>query len=93
MIKYLLPLLAPFIGYFIWLKIMEKLGRERTWKHPWHWLFLIGTLSILGMYTYFASLGAPAGSVYVPPVYKDGKIIPGHHLPAGSEVPKETKTE
>jgi MFS family permease len=82
MIKYLLPFLAPFVGYYIWLRLMRLFGRERDWKHPWHWLFLLGTLCILGMYAYFASFGAPAGSVYVPPEYKDGKIIPGHHLPA-----------
>jgi len=86
MIKYLLPFFAPFLAYFLWVKLMGYFGRERDWKHPWHWLFLIGTLCILGMYGYFASQGAPAGSIYVPPVLKDGKIIPGHHLPA--EPPK-----
>jgi len=80
-LRLILPFLIPFIGYFIWLKIMRVLGKERTWSHPWHWLFLAGTLGLLVMFAVFAQEGAPAGSIYVPPVYKDGKIIPGHHLP------------
>jgi drug/metabolite transporter (DMT)-like permease len=81
-LRYLLPFLAPFIAYFTWVWLMQKFGAERDWKHPWHWLFVAGTVCLLTALGFFAELGgAPAGSTYVPPALKDGRIVPGHHLP------------
>ena len=42
---------------------------------------ITGTVCLVAMLAWFAvSGGAPAGAVYVPPEYKDGKIVPGHYL-------------
>ncbi len=83
-LRYLLPFLAPFVAYFTWVWLMKKFGAERDWKHPWHWLFVAGTVCLLAVLGSFAIMGgAPAGSIYVPPEFKDGRIVPGHHLPPG----------
>ncbi|MGE4527193.1 MAG: DUF6111 family protein [Rhodospirillaceae bacterium] len=82
LLRYLLPFLAPFLGYFAWVWLMRRFGSEREWTHPWHVLFLAGTLCLLAVLGLFALTGgAPAGSTYVPPEYKDGHIVPGHYLP------------
>lgn len=82
-LRYLLPFLAPFAAYFIWVWLVNRFGAEREWKHPWHWLFAAGTVCLLVVLAYFAiSGGAPAGAIYVPPEWVDGKIVPGHYLPA-----------
>lgn len=82
-LRFLLPLLAPTIAYFIWVWVMKRIGAEREWKHPWHWLAVSGVVCMLAALGWFALTGgAPAGSVYVPPEWKDGKVVPGHYLPA-----------
>lgn len=81
--RFVLPFLAPFVAYFIWVALMRRFGAEREWKHPWHLLFAAGAACLVAVFAWFALTGgAPAGAVYVPPEWKDGRIVPGHYLPA-----------
>lgn len=81
-LRLLLPVLAPFLAYFAWVWLMKRLGSERHWTHPWHWLSLAAVVCLLAVLGYAAVTdGGPAGSTYVPPSYENGRIVPGHYLP------------
>jgi hypothetical protein len=47
---------------------------------PIFWLFGIGVILMLATLIYYIQFsgGGRPGQTYVPPAYKDGKIVPGH---------------
>ena len=82
-----LPLLAPFIVYFIWRatvrrrELADAEGRKMgPWEDmPWIWLISAGTalVALSLVLTAVLSGGDPFGE-YQTPRFEDGKIVPGH---------------
>ncbi|MEQ8964184.1 MAG: hypothetical protein RID91_00030 [Azospirillaceae bacterium] len=85
----LIPLIAPTVAYlaYAWVQARRRAagsGAPPGWwqEGPWLWLFAagVGLLAIvLGIWA--VQSGEPAGSVYIPPSFEDGEILPGHHEP------------
>lgn len=86
--EYVLPLLAPFVVYFGWAWIAAKraaaAGKEAPdWREgPWFWLAVVGIVLVIAGLIWTALVGGQAPGVYHPPVYKDGKVVPGYVTPA-----------
>lgn len=81
-----LPLLLPTLLYVFWLVAVRRAefaGPEPWRTLPWPWLVAAGVL-LTALLLYFVSVrvgGSPQG-VYVPPQYIDGRVVPGHVVPA-----------
>lgn len=83
----LLPLLAPFGVYFLWVWSENRKARsagteERDWREgPWYWL-IAASIVLAGIALAVTALtrGTEPG-VYHAPVYKDGEIVPGYVEP------------
>lgn len=92
MIRFILPeiflFFAPFIIYFVWLKLRGLEGRR--WDN-WGWArtswFAIAGLGLaaIGFFLFAQFSGAPAGSIYVGPRVENGVVVPGHFVPAPEE--------
>jgi Family of unknown function (DUF6111) len=81
-----LPFLLPTILYVLWLVAMRRieLAGAASWRAlPWPWLVAAG-LMLMAALLYFVSIhvGGSAQGTYVPPQYIDGRIVPGHVVPA-----------
>ena len=78
----------PFVLYFFWLGFQRrKLAEEAiaTRKH-YFWVGLTGVVLAVAGFIYFTDYsGAPPDSVYVPPIYKDGVLVPGHFAPRDTQ--------
>lgn len=83
---YLLPFLAPFIVYGLWLAFIRYKARRagsaagRGWSDaPWTWLIVAGVILVSAS---LVSLGlvrdAPPGAKYFPPRLENGVIVPAH---------------
>jgi cytochrome bd-type quinol oxidase subunit 2 len=81
-----LPLLAPFVVYFIWWwtkrrrELAEARGREvAPWEDlPWVWLISAGAgLAALALIGTALTSGGDPFAEYQTPRFEDGKIIPG----------------
>jgi len=85
----LVPLLAPTLIYVVYAALQARRraaagapGYAWVQRTPWAWLFAGGVaLTALTLGAWAVLGGAPAGSVYVPPSFEDGEIVPGHHVP------------
>jgi hypothetical protein len=79
-ILFLMPA-AVYVGYVMFAKRTGQTVREILDEGPLVWLFLAGIAFIAIIVLVFGAKGldgeGKAGQVYVPPVYKDGQIIPG----------------
>lgn len=76
----LLFLPSLIYGAYIYLTHRDGGADKALDDAPIFWLFGIGValmLVTLIYYTQFSGGGRP-GQTYVPPAYKDGKIVPGH---------------
>jgi hypothetical protein len=80
----LLLFLAPtaiYIGYIMLVKRTGQSPREILDEGPLVWLSLAGVAMIATVLLIYGTLGSQdegrAGGEYIPPVYKDGQIIPG----------------
>lgn len=82
----LIPLLAPTVFFFVWIWIRNRYVLDHDGKAPpvergvWFWLLILGGVLVLAVFAVSALTG-PSGAPddrYVPPVEKDGVIIPGH---------------
>lgn len=73
-----LPLLLPTVLYVLWLTATGR--RPPDWGGTaWPWVMAAGVmlmLATLGLWG-LGERNAPGG-VYVPPVVKDGAVVPGH---------------
>lgn len=76
-----LLLLFPVLLYFsyVYLRHRDRPNEEILSNAPIFWLLAFGAVLMLGSLIFFGKWegGAP-GKQYVPPVYRDGVIVPGH---------------
>ena len=72
--------LLPFIVYGVFLRLSKRDARDRSnWDGVQGRLVIGGlVLAIVGLLALTLFDGADPGAVYRSPVYKDGKIVPGH---------------
>ena len=82
----LLPLILPTLLYVLWLVAARRaeLAGPGVWRSlPWAWLAVIGVV-LSGGLLYFVGthIGSMPQGTYVPPRYIDGRIEPGHVVPA-----------
>ena len=74
--------LLPTIIYvaYVYITREDKPGAARVLDDaPVIWLFIAGIAVVLvTLVTFGSTSGGKPGQVYVPPVYKDGQIEPGH---------------
>lgn len=84
LLQYLLPLVLPTVLYLIWAVSIRDSGSGKKLatiiaESPWFWLIVAGLAVAAGSLIVTALVsGGEAGSTYVAPVWKDGRIIPGH---------------
>jgi hypothetical protein len=82
----LLPLVLPTALYLLWLATARRsaLAGPAPWRSlPWVWLGLIGVvLTAALLYFVGTHMGSAPQGTYVPPRYIDGRIEPGHIVPA-----------
>jgi Family of unknown function (DUF6111) len=77
----ILPLFLPTALYIGW---RLALGRGVNLPAAWVWLTAAGLiLAALTLVLVSFDFGEPRDGVYVPPHLSDGKIVPGHVVPAG----------
>lgn len=71
----LLPFLTPFFVYWIFWRIVKKTQNP----FPIKMLTIIGLfLALIFLFFFSVSDKAPADSIYVPPKFENGKIVPAH---------------
>lgn len=84
-LQYILPFILPIVIYILWVimaRKADKQGRKEFWPiledGVWFWLIALGFLLAISSLVYFGiNDGADPNSKYIPPVFKDGKIVPG----------------
>ncbi|HYC14063.1 MAG TPA: DUF6111 family protein [Stellaceae bacterium] len=82
-----LPLLLPTLLYLLWVLTMRRdslaAGAQPLRDLPLVWLAVAGAV-LVALVLVVASVRFGGGStgVYVPPTTVDGKIVPGHVVPA-----------
>lgn len=83
LLQYLLPLILPTVLYLLWAVAIRDSGSGKKIatiiaESPWYWLFVAGLVLAAGtlVVTALTNGGAPGGT-YIPPVWKDGRVIPG----------------
>ena len=78
----ILLFLLPTIIYvaYVYMTREEKPGAARVLDDaPLIWLFVAGAVVVVVTLVTFGSVtGGKPGQVYTPPVFKDGRIEPGH---------------
>ena len=80
LLLFLLPSLA-YIGYRMLLGRKSPAGGGVFDDAPIIWLFVAGAMMVVVSLVFFASTsGGRPGEAYVPPVLRDGRIVPGHTL-------------
>ncbi|MEL7047542.1 MAG: DUF6111 family protein [Pseudomonadota bacterium] len=82
-IENIVLLLLPTILYFTYIAVMKpKKGSKQQEINdaPFVWLFSIGVVLMIGVLLTFGNMtGHKPGEVYQPPIFRDGKIIPGEY--------------
>jgi len=80
-----LPFLLPLLAYLAWWYLARRKalaqGSAKPGIQEGPWALAIATalmLAVLGLIVFGAMRGEEPGGVYVPPAYKDGRIVPGH---------------
>jgi|LNFM01.1.fsa_nt_gb uncharacterized membrane protein len=76
--------LLPFVFYFLWLGSERRKSEEEIAASKRHLFFvtLAGIALAAAGFIYFTEFGgADPDAVWVPPVYKDGQLVPGHFAP------------
>lgn len=88
-----LPLLIPTVLYLVWWQNARRKAEAagnpddapKFGDVPWVFIVLGGLgLLTLGGLALTLSGGAEPNSKYIPAQIIDGKIVPGHHVPAGT---------
>ena len=90
----LLLILAPTLVYvaYVYLTTDPQGKRQKALDEtPLLWLFLLGVMLAIGVLAIFGTTGGgKPGEAYQPPVFRDGKIVPGKIKP-GTASPDEQK--
>lgn len=77
----LLLILTPTLIYvaYVYLTTDPNKSRQQSLNEaPLLWLFLIGVALAVGvLFTFGSTSGGKPGQAYHPPVFRDGKIVPG----------------
>ncbi len=80
-LKYAVPLLLPFILYFLWAFVERRRRAAGGWEAkdaPWTWLAIAGlALLIVSLVATGLLSGSEPGGTYVPPRVEDGRVVPG----------------
>ena len=82
LLEYLLPLLAPTILYFLWMRFAANPQQQR--ETPWLWLAAAGLVLTVVMLAAFELGGGNKNDLYVPPHIENGTLVPGHFVPRNS---------
>lgn len=73
-----LPLLLPTALYVLWL-VTTRRGPPSLRNAAWPWMLSLGVILMLLTFTTWGLLEREEpGGTYVPPVVRDGVIVPGH---------------
>lgn len=93
-IENIILLLLPSLVYFAYIYLTVSTAKDRSKAvndAPLLWLFALGAcLVLLVLLTFGSNSGSRPGDVYTPPVFRDGKIVPGQldgDKPAKNEAP------
>lgn len=82
LIENLLLFFSPTLLYLIYVTVRRRSGGDESpvlSTAPLVWLFIAGLCLMIGTLALFGtSSGGKPGEAYQPPIYKDGKIEPGH---------------
>ncbi|MEO1281848.1 MAG: DUF6111 family protein [Pseudomonadota bacterium] len=82
-VENIILLLLPTILYFTYIAVMKRnsVSRQQVVDDtPFIWLFTGGVVLMLGVLVTFGNMtGHTPGEVYQPPVFRDGKIVPGQY--------------
>lgn len=76
--------LLPTLAYVAYVMLRRRAGDKKSAQDvldeaPLVWLFAAGAILMMVGVAYFATTsGGKPGQGYEPPVYRDGKIVPGH---------------
>jgi uncharacterized protein DUF6111 len=79
-----LPLLLPTLLYLLWLAASRRaaLAGPAPWRDlPWVWLAAAG-VALAALLLFFINIRVGSQGTYVPPQYIDGRVVPGHVVPA-----------
>ncbi len=85
-LQLVLPLVVPFVVYWLYVQMARQKAQAagvppdqvRVPEVPWTWLAIMGALlAILTLVGTTLLDGASPGSVYEPPRFEDGRIVPG----------------
>ena len=79
LLEYILPLLAPTILYFLWMRFAANPQQQR--ETPWLWLAAAGLLFAVVILAAFELGGGNKNDLYVPPHMENGTLVPGHFVP------------
>ena len=81
LLKYAIPLLLPFVLYYLWMFIERRRKAAGGWEArdtPWLWLAMTGlVLLIVSLLATGLFVGEEPGGTYVPPHVEGGKVVPG----------------
>jgi ABC-type uncharacterized transport system YnjBCD permease subunit len=77
---YVVPLLLPTVLYLLWLRFAAVDGHER--EVPWLWLGAAGVALAAVVLVGLALSSGSKDGVYVPPHVENGRVVPGHTIPA-----------
>lgn len=89
LLSFVLPLLAPTIGYFIYVVLKQRRAAEVAAGHPiegwrgWPWVSLLTWglgLAIVATFALSHLTSDPDRGTYVPPHMEDGKLVPGEFI-------------
>jgi hypothetical protein len=78
LLQYLLPLLLPFLAYFVYVALAR--GNTPDWLEGVPWPHLAGAgvlLMAISLIAWSLTTGAPTEEIYLPPRFEDGRIVPG----------------
>jgi Family of unknown function (DUF6111) len=76
--------LLPTLAYLGFMALRRRAGNRQSAQDvldeaPLVWLFAAGAILMMVGVAYFAtSSGGKPGQGYQPPIYRDGRVVPGH---------------
>jgi hypothetical protein len=90
LLEYVVPIVLPSLLYLAWLAYENKRvarggeGVLRRWQEgPWAWLFAAGVvIAVAGTLMLSLLQGFGTEGRYIPPHVENGRIVPGHVVPA-----------
>jgi len=81
-VQIILPLITPIVIYTIWSYWDAKRNNTKMpgWEEGhWFWVLVLGFVLAVASLIIIATLGAEPGTEYMPPVLKDGNVVPGQY--------------